>query len=105
MEPVSEDLGLLLVEQFREQMNNLAAAVQLRDPEPDEDLPVLLHNNGFARPCEGIVNMYSPPGKGDIDPTGVMALFFYLPFSSFLSFFLTSDRVLCFLPAESFDGL
>ena len=27
MEPVSEDLGLLLVEQFREQMNNLAAAV------------------------------------------------------------------------------
>ena len=32
MEPVSEDLGLLLVEQFREQMNNLAAAVQLLMP-------------------------------------------------------------------------
>lgn len=32
MEPVSEDLGLLLVEQFREQMNNLAAAVQLLTP-------------------------------------------------------------------------
>ena len=62
-----------------------AAAVQLRDPEPDEDLPVLLHNNGFARPCEGIVNMYSPPGKGDIDPTGVMALFFYLFFGLMLS--------------------
>ena len=32
MEPVSEDLGLLLVEQFRGQMNNLAAAVQLLTP-------------------------------------------------------------------------
>ena len=32
MEPVSEDLGLLLVEQFREQMNNLTAAVQLLTP-------------------------------------------------------------------------
>lgn len=32
MEPVSEDLGLLLVEQFREQMNNLAAAAQLLTP-------------------------------------------------------------------------
>ena len=31
MEPVSEDLGLL-VEQFREQINNLAAAVQLLTP-------------------------------------------------------------------------
>ena len=32
MEPASEDLGLLLVEQFREQMNNLTAAVQLLTP-------------------------------------------------------------------------
>ena len=32
MEPDSEDLGLLLVEQFRAQMNNLAAAVQLLTP-------------------------------------------------------------------------
>ncbi len=32
MEPVSEDLGLLVVEQFREQMNNLAAAAQLLTP-------------------------------------------------------------------------
>ncbi|MBM6925896.1 sensor histidine kinase [Pseudoflavonifractor phocaeensis] len=32
MEPVSEDLGLLAVEQFREQMNNLTAAVQLLTP-------------------------------------------------------------------------
>ena len=36
MEPVSEDLGLLLVEQFREQMNNLAAAVQLLTPAVQE---------------------------------------------------------------------
>lgn len=32
MEPVSEDLGLLLVEQLRAQMNNLSAAVQLLTP-------------------------------------------------------------------------
>ena len=36
MEDMSEDLGLLLVEQFREQMNNLSAAVQLLTPVVEE---------------------------------------------------------------------
>ena len=32
MEPVHDEMGLLLVEQFREQLNNLSAAVQLLTP-------------------------------------------------------------------------
>jgi V/A-type H+-transporting ATPase subunit I len=61
------------------------ACVIAKDPEPDEDVPVELSNNGFSRPCEGILRMYSPPSKTDIDPTAPMSIFFYLFFGIMLS--------------------
>lgn len=55
-------------------------AVELEEPSKKEDVPVLLKNNGFARPLEWVVESFSLPGKGEIDPTMVMALFYYLLF-------------------------
>ena len=59
--------------------------VELSDPGDDEDVPVILHNNKFAEPVEGIVESYSLPGKGELDPSAVMAGFYYLLFGLMLS--------------------
>jgi len=47
---------------------------------PGDKVPVLLKNNWFSEPTEGIVESYSMPGQEDIDPTGVMSIFYYLMF-------------------------
>ncbi len=59
--------------------------VELDYPTEEEEVPVLLHNNGFCNPLEGTVEAYSPPGKGDVDPTMVMSLFYYILFGIMLS--------------------
>lgn len=61
------------------------AAVEISDPAEDEDVPVILSNNAFAAPLENITGMYSMPSKGDIDPTGIMAFFYYFFFGMMLS--------------------
>lgn len=59
--------------------------VEFSDPSEDEDVPVVLHNNKFVEPVEGIVESYSLPGKGELDPSAVMAGFYYLLFGLMLS--------------------
>ena len=61
------------------------AAVEITEPPPDADVPVLLENNGFAAPLQNITGQYSLPGKNDIDPTGPMAFFYYFFFGMMLS--------------------
>ena len=50
-----------------------------------DDAPVKLKNNSFAEPAQGILTMYSPPGRTDIDPTPVLAFFFYFFFGMMFS--------------------
>lgn len=61
-------------------------AVEVTDPDQEtQDAPVLLENNAFAAPVESITEMYSLPGKDDIDPNPVMAFFYYVFFGLMLS--------------------
>ena len=60
-------------------------AVELSIPKEDEIPPILLKNNGFAAPCEGIIETYSMPAKGEVDPTFVMSIFYYILFGLMLS--------------------
>ena len=60
-------------------------AIELEDPTDEDDVPVLLNNNGFSQPLEGIVNGFALPGKGEIDPTMIMSLFYYMLFGLMLS--------------------
>lgn len=50
-----------------------------------EKAPVKLKNSRFAAPAESIVNMYSPPSHDDIDPTPLLAFFFYFFFGMMFS--------------------
>ena len=61
------------------------AFVEVTDPGEDEEVPILLHNHFLAEPAESIVESYSLPGKGELDPTAVMAPFYYLLFGLMLS--------------------
>ncbi|NLL72457.1 MAG: V-type ATP synthase subunit I [Clostridiales bacterium] len=60
-------------------------AVELTEPKKKDEVPILYKNNGFSEPLEDIVSSYSPPGKGEMDPTMVMSLFYYALFGLMLS--------------------
>ncbi|NLJ97508.1 MAG: V-type ATP synthase subunit I [Clostridiales bacterium] len=60
-------------------------AVDITETKKKDDVPILYKNNGFSEPLEGTVSSYSPPGKGEMDPTMVMSLFYYALFGLMLS--------------------
>ncbi len=57
------------------------AAYELREPEEEEDVPVLLKNNKFAEAFEPVVGLYSLPKYGSFDPTMVMSIFYLIIFA------------------------
>lgn len=67
------------------ELEQLGAAVDLADPGPDEDVPVLLKNNGFVEGVEPITEMFSMPSREDVDPNPVMSFFYYMLFGIMLS--------------------
>lgn len=79
-EPDAEDLMALLSHKYN-------AAVEIQEVGEGETPPILLKNNSFSAPVESIVESYSMPGKGEIDPTGVMSMFYYFLFGLMLGDF------------------
>ena len=59
-------------------------AVELRDPEPGEEFPVLLRNRALVRPYEVVTRMFSTPNAGEIDPNPLVAPYFFLLFGLML---------------------
>ena len=58
---------------------------EVTEPGPQEDPPVKLKNNFFTEPVEGVVEGYSLPGRHEVDPSAVMAFFYYVLFGMMLS--------------------
>lgn len=71
-----------LVKEFE---SKYTAAITVTEPSDEDDVPVLLQNGRFSEPVEGITEMYALPNKHDIDPSSVMAFFYYLFFGMMLS--------------------
>lgn len=69
----------------RELESEFDLTVELEKPKKKDDVPILYRNNGFSAPLEGTVSAFSPPGKGEADPTTVMSLFYYMLFGLMLS--------------------
>lgn len=70
---------------LRKALENCDAYVEFEPVPADETPPVLLHNNAFSEPVEGVLEMYSMPSKRDIDPTAIMSVFYYILFGMMLS--------------------
>lgn len=49
------------------------------------NVPVSLRNNTFAAPVESVLENYSVPGKGEIDPVSIMSIFYYIMFGLMFS--------------------
>ncbi|MDF2544036.1 MAG: hypothetical protein K0S47_3754 [Herbinix sp.] len=59
--------------------------IEFDQPAEEEDVPVLLKNNGFSGPLEGVLTGYSLPNRHEVDPTMMMSLFYYVFFGIMLS--------------------
>ena len=58
----------------------LNCAFEIEEPSEDEEPPVLLKNNLFARTFEWVLGMYSYPKYGTYDPTFIMSIFYFIIF-------------------------
>ncbi len=73
----SEKLSKTLLEKYD-------AQVECEDVDGD-DVPVVIKNSKFTEPVEGVLLSYSPPKRGELDPTGIMAIFYYVFFGLMFS--------------------
>lgn len=73
-------------ERLREELiRRFECAVEITSAAEDEHAPVLLENAAFAAPLEPVLESYSMPGRGEIDPTPVMSVFYYIMFGLMFS--------------------
>lgn len=63
--------------------HNYSVAVEVMDAE--DDAPILLKNAYVTEPVEMVVKTFAMPRKGEIDPTSIMAFFYYVFFGLMLS--------------------
>lgn len=60
------------------------AYVELEDV-CDDDTPIKLKNNKFSEPVESVLKTYSMPKHTEVDPTSIMAIFYYVFFGMMFS--------------------
>ncbi|HOA14878.1 MAG TPA: V-type ATP synthase subunit I [Bacillota bacterium] len=58
------------------------AVVMTRQPEEGEDVPVDLVNKGIFNPFEAVTRIMGLPKQGTIDPTPLLAVFFFIYFGT-----------------------
>ncbi len=61
------------------------AVVELADIPENQEIPIMLDNNPLARPVESVLETYSMPKRFEFDPTGIMAIFYYIFFGMMFS--------------------
>ncbi len=61
-----------------------AAVIETRELEEGEEPPVVLQNHRLVQPFEAITELYALPVSGGIDPTPIVAPFFFLFFGMML---------------------
>ncbi len=61
-------------------LSKMNCAFEIEEPGEDEEPPVLLRNNFFARTFEWVLGMYSYPKYGTYDPTFIMSIFYFIIF-------------------------
>lgn len=73
------------VRAVEDELSDIDCWYEFSDPSEGDDPPVLLKNNAWARPFEGVVSMYSLPRYGSFDPTFIMSIFYFVIFGLMLA--------------------
>ncbi|MEW5783567.1 MAG: V-type ATP synthase subunit I [Bacillota bacterium] len=66
-------------------LQTTTAVLAARDPDKYEEVPILLDNRGPAEAYEAVTRLYSVPTRKEIDPTPLLAPFFFVFFGICLS--------------------
>ena len=61
----------------RSLMQHFTVAVESRPARPDEPFPILLRNSKLLKPYEVVVEMFNPPLPSEVDPTPILAPFYF----------------------------
>ena len=67
-------------EEMRKFLETKDTYFEFSRPTPEDDVPVLLHNNAYTRLFEPITRMFALPNYNELDPTPFLAPFFMLFF-------------------------
>ncbi|MDI9514387.1 MAG: V-type ATP synthase subunit I [Bacillota bacterium] len=55
---------------------NFLCSVQITEPDPDEETPVLIQNGSVTESIKPVIDMYGVPSSREIDPSGTTMFFF-----------------------------
>lgn len=72
------------VARVKKVLEKAPCAYEFSEPGEEDDVPVLLNNNKWAKPFEYVVKMYSLPRYGTFDPTFIMSIFYFIIFGMML---------------------
>lgn len=91
----------------KELSGSYGAAVSIEEPAEDEDVPVVLKNSKFAEPVEGVLASFNLPTKGEIDPTSIMSVFYYVLFGLMFSDFAYGAimAAACFIILQKYKNM
>ena len=73
------------IEKVKQVLDKNECYYEIREPIKNEEPPIMLKNNKFASPFEAVTVMYSMPLATEVDPTPIMAPFYFLFFGLMLS--------------------
>lgn len=82
----------IYIKDLEESLNDYSVIIESEDVDEKEDSPVLLKNNAFSSSVQGVVESYALPAKGEIDPSFLISLFYFVFFG-----FMLSDAAIGFL--------
>lgn len=77
---IRKDAAARFEERLRKDLPGVALLT--REPSPDEDVPVDLDNKGVFFPFEAVTRIMGLPRQGSIDPTPLLAVFFFIYFGT-----------------------
>jgi V/A-type H+/Na+-transporting ATPase subunit I len=97
-------------EKFLDLLNKVLGdkySIEFRVPDSSENVPVLLKNNSLVEAYEFVTATYSLPSYGEVDPTPILAPFFFVFFGMMFSdagyglvIFLAATLALKFMPLD-----
>lgn len=73
------------IEKVKQVLDKNECYYEISEPIKNEETPIMLKNNKFASPFEAVTVMYSMPLAAEVDPTPIMAPFYFLFFGLMLS--------------------
>lgn len=73
------------IPQLEDALKGFDLSMEYTNPDVEEDVPVMLKNNSFSSSVQGVVESYALPAKGEVDPTFIISLFYFVFFGFMLA--------------------